>query len=494
MGMLSSLKDAVSGQSNNLESNETGSSTNSYGLLIGGELVQTGETLDVINPATEEIFTSVPLAGAGELEAAVAAATTAAKNFKSTSIEERQALIKKIVKAMGAHKEELALALVQEQGKSLDMARLEVDFSMGFAMHFTTVGLPIEVLLETDAQRVEIHRKPLGVVAGITAWNFPLLMAAYKLAPAILAGNAIILKPAPTTPVSTVMLGEIIKDIVPPGLVSILVDNNELGAKITSHPGIAKISFTGSIATGKKVMASGADTLKRVTLELGGNDAGIVLDAADPKAMAQNLFNVAFMNSGQVCIALKRLYVHDSIYDAICDEMAVLAKGAIVGDGMKDGTQFGPVQNKQQFEIIKGFIEDAKANGNIIAGGQVPDIPGYFIPLTVVRDISDGTKLVDEEPFGPILPIIKFSDIDEVIERSNRLDYGLGGSVWSSDVDKAVKVAEKMDTGTVWINSHMAFGPNIPFPPCKQSGVGVEWGKEGLNEFTSMQVINIAKG
>ena len=466
---------------------------NEYSLLIGGKLVTTGETVNVINPATEEVFTVVPKAGQKELNDAVEAAQAAFKSFRSTTIAQRQTILNKITEKIVANKDKIAPVLTMEQGKPLEMANMEIDYAIMFCRHFASMDIPVEVLIDTDEQRVELHRKPLGVVAGILPWNFPFLLAISKMAPALLAGNAVIIKPAPTTPVTTLMLGEIIKDIVPPGLVNILADNDDLGPHITAHPGIQKISFTGSTETGKKVMANSADTLKRLTLELGGNDAAIVLDDVDPKEMAARIFGAAFMNSGQVCVALKRLYVQEGIYDELCDKMATMANAAVVGDGLSEGSQFGPVQNKAQFNIIKDFIEDAKQNGNIIAGGELPDKPGYFVPLTIVRDIIDGTKLVNEEPFGPILPIIKFKEIDDVLERANGLSYGLGGSVWSKDLDKAYAIAEQMESGTVWINQHCVFGPHIPFPACKESGIGVEWGKEGVYELTALRVINISK-
>ncbi len=464
-----------------------------YRLLIGGKLVTTDETVDVVNPATEKVFTVVPKAGKKELNDAVKAAAEAFKSSSGTTILQRQALLNQITEAIIASKDKIAPVLTTEQGKPLEMANMEIDYAIMFCQYFAGMDIPVEVLMDTDEQRVELHHTPLGVVAGILPWNFPFLLAVSKIAPALLAGNSIIIKPGPTTPVTTLMLGEIIQELVPPGLVNILADNDDLGSEITAHPGIKKVSFTGSIETGKKVMGNSADTLKRLTLELGGNDAAIVLDDVDPKEMAERIFGAAFMNSGQVCVALKRLYVQEGIYDEMCDEMARLANAAVVGDGMLEGSHFGPVQNKEQFEIVKAFVEDAKQNGKIIAGGEIPDKPGYFIPITIVRDIVDGTRLVDEEPFGPILPIIKFKEIDDVIKRANDLSYGLGGSVWSKDLDKAYAIAKQMDAGTIWVNQHCAFGPHIPFPACKDSGIGVEWGKEGLYEFTALRVINISK-
>jgi acyl-CoA reductase-like NAD-dependent aldehyde dehydrogenase len=313
------------------------------------------------------------------------------------------------------------------------------------------------------------------------------------LPPALLAGNTLIVKPAPTTPLASLKFAELIADLLPKGVINFITDANDLGDVLTHHPDVRKISFTGSTATGRKVMASAAETLKRITLELGGNDAGVVLDDAKPATVAQGIFNGAFQNSGQVCLAIKRLYVHESIYDEMCNELAQLADAAIVDDGLKQGTQLGPLQNRMQYEKVKAFLEDAKKNGNIVAGGEVIDRPGFFIRPTIVRDISEGSRLVDEEQFGPVLPVLKYASTDEVIKRANATTYGLGASVWSSDTDRAHDVAAQLEAGTVWINTHLDMAPHIPFGGAKNSGLGVEFGEEGLAEFTQLQVINMAR-
>ena len=464
-----------------------------FKMLINGDLVSSEESQGVINPATEEVFAQCPMASSSQLEDAVSAAKAAFPGWAATPVAERQAKLIEISDVIGENAERIATLLVQEQGKTIEQAVAEVGYAQAWCQHFSNQELSVEVLLETDEQRVEIHRKPLGVVAGIMPWNFPFLISVYKLAPTLVVGNTLILKPAPTTPLTSLLLGELIQDVLPAGVLQVITGGNDIGPVLTTHPDIAKISFTGSTPTGKAIMAASANTLKRLTLELGGNDAAIVLDDVDPKAAAEGIFGAAFLNSGQVCINLKRLYVHDSIYDELCEEIATLANASVVGDGSAAESQFGPVQNKMQFEKVRGYIEDAKANGNIIAGGDIPDQPGYFVPLTVVRDIEDGTRVVDEEPFGPVLPIIKYSDIDDALARANGLEYGLGGSVWSSDEQRAAEIGKKLDAGTVWINQHCAFGPHIPFPSAKQSGIGVEWGKEGLQELTAMQVVNINK-
>lgn len=464
-----------------------------YKLLIGGKLREGASAIDVINPADETLVAKCPVADEAMLNEAVESAQLAYQSWRKLSFAERGSYIKKLTAAVEENAEDFARLLTLEQGKPLAQARDEVMFAQIFANYFADCTIEDKVLSEDDNGRIEVLREPLGVVAGICPWNFPLLISLYKIAPAVMAGNSIIIKPAPTTPLSSLKLAELIADIFPEGVVSILCDNNDLGPAISSHPGIAKVSFTGSTPTGKKIMASASSTLKRLTLELGGNDAAIVLDDVDPKQVAEGIFGAAFLNSGQVCIALKRLYVHDSIYDDLCEEIAKLASAAVVGNGLEDGVQFGPVQNRMQFDKVCSYIESAKANGRIIAGGDVPDAPGFIVPLTVVRDIEDGATVVDEEPFGPILPIVRYSDLDEVIARANNSEYGLGGSVWSGNLDRAREVAGKIDSGTVWINQHCAFGPHIPFAPAKESGLGVEWGEEGFHEFTAMKVVNISK-
>ncbi|MCH7630256.1 MAG: aldehyde dehydrogenase family protein, partial [Proteobacteria bacterium] len=238
---------------------------------------------------------------------------------------------------------------------------------------------------------------------------------------------------------------------------------------------------------------SGADSLKRVTLELGGNDPAIVLDDVDVRETAQAIFGNAFLNNGQVCLAIKRAYVHADIYDAMAAELARLAEAAIVGDGLEQGTQIGPIQNAMQFEKVKGFLEDAARDGTIIAGGKAMERAGYFIAPTIVRDVTDGHRIVDEEQFGPILPLVKFDDVEDVIARANASDYGLGGSVWSKDVERAADIASRIESGQVWVNQHIAIGPHIPMAGFKQSGLGVEQAEEGLAEYTQMQVVNIKR-
>ncbi|MEX1147964.1 MAG: aldehyde dehydrogenase family protein [Sphingomonadales bacterium] len=465
-----------------------------YKLLIGGRLVDGDQTMDVINPATEEVLAKCPRASEGQLNEAVAAAKKAFPGWAATPIGERRKKLIEIADAVKAHGEELGRLLTSEQGKPLEQAMGEIMGTEGFFRYFASLDLPVNVIEDSDQRRVEEHKKPLGVVGAIIPWNFPLMIVAFKAPAALLAGNTMVIKPSPTTPLTALRFCEIIKDILPAGVINIVTDQNDLGALLSRHPDVAKVSFTGSTETGKKVMVSAAETLKRLTLELGGNDASIVLDDVDPKKVAPGIFQGAFANAGQVCLAIKRVYADEKIYDSLCDELGELARNAVVDDGLKQGSQIGPLQNKMQYEKVKGFLEDARRHGKIVAGGDVIDRPGYFVQPTIVRDISDGTKIVDEEQFGPVLPVIKVRDEADAISRANASPWGLGGSVWSSNPERAHKVAMQMETGTVWINTHLDVGPHIPFGGAKQSGIGTEFGQAGLEEFTQLSIININKG
>ena len=464
-----------------------------YKLLINGELTAGDTTMPVVNPATEEALADCPRASEDQLNQAVAAAKAAFPAWSAKTIDERKAVVNAMADAIEANGQELAQLLTQEQGKPLGDAIGEVYGTAAFFRYFTALDLPVEVIEDSDGRKVEAHRKPLGVVGAIVPWNFPLILMAFKVPAALIAGNTMVLKPAPTTPLSTLRIAELVSEIVPAGVLNVITDLNDLGAPLTAHPDIRKISFTGSTATGAKVMAGAAGLLKRITLELGGNDAGIVLDDVNPKEVAPKVFQSAFQNSGQVCIAMKRLYVHEDIYDEMCDELATIAEETPIGDGLEQGTKLGPLQNKMQYEKVRGLIEEASVQGKVIAGGEVPDRKGYFIKPTIVRDIAEDTNLVREEQFGPVLPVMSFKTEEEALDRANASSWGLGGSVWSSDLDKAYALAEKMDSGTVWINKHAELDPGIPFGGAKQSGLGTELGQDGLREFTQLKIINMAK-
>ena len=464
-----------------------------FRLVIGGKLFEGASTFDVINPATERVLAKCPRADLAQLNQAVAAAKAAFPAWSATPLEERRRLVLRLADALSARADEFARLLTQEQGKPLAMAQGEIMGSVAMIQAFAAMDLQDKVLKEDETQRIVQRRTPLGVVATITPWNFPMILLMIKIPPALLAGNTVVAKPAPTTPLTTLRFGELCAEILPAGVVNVITDQNDLGGALTSHPDVAKVAFTGSTATGKKVMASVAGSLKRLTLELGGNDAAIVLDDVDPKEVAPKLFMAAMFNTGQVCLAAKRVYAPDSIYDELCAELAKLADAAVLGDGLDPDTQFGPLQNKTQFDKVQAYIEDGRERGKIIAGGTRGDGPGYFIRPTIVRDIPDDARLVREEQFGPVLPVLRYSDIDDAIRRANSTDYGLGATVWAADTKRAYDVACRIDSGCVWVNKHLDMPPDVPFGGAKHSGLGTEMGQEGLEEFTQSRIINIAR-
>jgi acyl-CoA reductase-like NAD-dependent aldehyde dehydrogenase len=465
-----------------------------FRLLIGGKLVPGAATFDVINPATEQVVAACPRADLAQLNQAVAAAKSAFPAWAAKTLAERRTLLNKLADAIDARAPELASLLTQEQGKPLGGAFFELMVASANIRGIAAHDLPPVVLKDTPEAKVVRVRSPLGVVAAITPWNFPVIMMVTKLAPALLAGNTIVVKPAPTTPLTSLRVGELCAEIFPAGVVNVIADANDLGGALTSHPDVAKIAFTGSTATGRKVMASAAPTLKRLTLELGGNDAAIVLDDVNPQEIAPKLFFAAMVNSGQVCLAAKRIYVPEKIYDAVCAELAKIASAAKVGNGLEEGVEFGPLQNKMQYEKVKAIVEDARAQGKVIAGGEPVAGPGFFIRPTIVSGLPDSARLVCEEQFGPVMPVLKYKTLDEAIARANASEYGLGATVWSASTDRAYEVALKLETGTVWINKHLDLPPDVPYGGTKQSGYGVELGQQGVEEFTQVKIINLAKG
>ena len=464
-----------------------------YDLIIDGERVPTSDHMEIRDPASGELVGECPVAARADLDRAVNAARQAYKSWSRSSDEERKAAVNAIADTIHANMEELAELLTREQGKPLNGmgSRFELHGAEAWARHTGTLELPVEVLSDGEAGRVELHRKPLGVVGSITPWNFPILIAIWHLVPAIRTGNTVVIKPSPYTPLGTIRLVELLNEVLPKGVLNVVAGRDDLGQMMTEHPHIQKIVFTGSCATGRKVMQTASTTLKRVTLELGGNDAGIVLPDANPKEIAERLFWGAFINNGQTCAALKRLYVPDNIYDEVCDALVDYAKSVTVGHGLEENSVLGPIQNQMQYDKVVDLVEDAKRNGaRILCGGEAPEGPGFFYPVTIVAGATDGMRIVDEEQFGPVLPVIRYTDLDDAIERANALDVGLGGSAWSSDPDKAKAVAARLECGTAWVNNHGAIKPFAPFGGVKGSGLGVEFGELGLKEYTSVQVVH----
>lgn len=467
-----------------------------YKMFINGEAISTDETMPVINPATEEVFAYVPKATKELLEDTVNAARKALPNWKVKSLEERGQIIRDFANAIAARKEELVRTLTMEQGKPLSFATGEIDLAIQWCIETTKQKLESKIIEETDQYIVEQSYSPLGVVSAIVPWNFPVLMIMFKAPAALLAGNTVILKPSPFTPLTALIIGEIAQQFFPPGVFNVVTGDDHLGPWITEHPNIDKVSFTGSSATGKLVMKSAASNLKRLTLELGGNDAAIVLPDVNPKEVAPKLFWAGFLNSGQVCINAKRFYIHKDVYDEILNELVEISKIIKVGNGLEEDTLLGPIQNKMQYEKVKSLIEDSIQQGiKFAAGGNVEETgkPGYFIPITIADNPPDDSRIVTEEPFGPVIPLLKYEDYDDVIRRANNTDYGLGSSVWGKDIEFAKSIASKLESGTTWINECATVSPSVPFGGHKQSGIGLESGIEGLKEYVLVKVIRINK-
>jgi len=469
-----------------------------YSLIIDGKAVKTSGSFDVINPATGDVLATCPQGTVADLDRAVAAAKHAFPGWAAKPNADRQEALGKIADLIEANQAELAALITAEQGKP--QVGPGAPFEVGGCVAWTRVtqGLSTktEVLIDSDEERVELIREPVGVVASITPWNWPLMIAVWHVMPALRAGCTVVMKPSPYTPLSTLKLVQLINDagILPAGVLNVVTGDAEVGDRISSHPDIDKIAFTGSIATGRRIMERAGSTLKRLTLELGGNDAGIVLPGTDMSKRMEDLFWGSFINAGQTCSCLKRLYVHDDDYDDVCEGLANFVGGIKVGNGAEPDTLIGPLSNKMQFDKIVELVEDARAKGaRILTGGETPNGKGYIYPLTIIADATDDMRVVAEEQFGPILPVIRYSNLDEAIAKANGLEVGLGASAWGNDPEEAAKVARKMVAGTRWVNRHGVLNPTVPMGGVKQSGIGVEFGEEGLREYTTVQILSMAK-
>lgn len=466
-----------------------------YSNIINGEAVGSDQTAPVYNPATGQVFAEVPVASREDLDRAVAAAKAAFPAWSATPISQRQAIVSAIGDRLEEHAEEFMTLLTTEQGKPRPMAEWEVYGSIAWFREIAKQELPEEVLEDSADRKVISRHTPLGVVGAIVPWNFPILLAVWKIAPALVSGNTIIVKPSPFTPLCDLRLTEIVQDLVPPGVFSALAGDDDLGKWITAHPDIAKIAFTGSTDTGRHVMASAAGTLKRVTLELGGNDPAIVLPDVDPKKVASQIFWAAFQNNAQFCNAAKRIYIHDDVYDAVRDELVEFAKTIKVGDGSQADTQLGPIQNKPQLAKVTEYFDDCKANGYTFALGGTIDTEsdGWFVPVTLVDNPPEDSRLVAEEPFGPILPLLKWNDETDVITRANDTIWGLGATVWGDDLEAVERIGRQLEAGTVWLNEVHQYSPHQVFGGHKQSGIGAENSLHGLAEYTNHQTVCLNK-
>ncbi|GAA2186200.1 aldehyde dehydrogenase family protein [Leucobacter alluvii] len=468
---------------------------NTYDSLLAAITPAGGETREVFDPATGERIGTAPVEGLDDLHAAIDRAEAAQPAWAALPDAERQAILHRAADAIEAASEALAELLSREQGKPLNgpNARFEVGGCVAWTRAAADTPLPVEVIIDDESGYAEMHYRPLGVVGAISPWNWPMMISIWQIAPSLRMGNTVVIKPAETTSLSVLALVAVMNQVLPEGVLNIVAGpGRTVGDALTRSPKISKIMFTGSTPVGKRIIEASAANVARLTLELGGNDAGIVLPDVDPAAIAEDLFWGAFINTGQTCAALKRLYVHDSVYDAVVDELAKFAANVPMGVGLDEQNVLGPLQNRAQFDEVDRLVESAKASGaRVVLGGEPDrDAVGNFYPTTLVADIDPHNDLVVEEQFGPALPIIRYSDLDEVVKLANELEFGLGSSVWSSDRARALEVAARMQAGTTWINSHGGLHPMIPFGGAKQSGYGREFGVAGLKAVAEPHVIS----
>ncbi|RYF60152.1 MAG: aldehyde dehydrogenase family protein [Comamonadaceae bacterium] len=463
-----------------------------FTLTLDGQGVMAEEHFDVLDPSTEARLAQAPDASLAQLNEAIASARRAFPGWRDAAHTARQSALLAMADRLQAHQEDFAQLLTHEQGKPLSDARGEIGRCVHWLRSFARHTLPITRHDDGAGHHFETRHVPLGVVAAIAPWNFPMTLAVWKVAPALLAGNTMVLKPSPFTPLTALKMGELFRAILPAGVLNVISGTDRLGPWLTEHPGIDKIAFTGSTATGRRVMQSASARLTRITLELGGNDPAIVLPDIDIAATVPALFWGAFRNSSQFCLASKRMYVHASIYDAFARAFVDYARTVKMGRGAHPDTQLGPIQNRLQYDRVRDLIADAHRTGvRFLLGGDVPEGKGYFVPVTILDNPPDTARSVVEEAFGPVLPLLSYTDTEEVIRRANDSEYGLGASVWSADTEAARAIATRLQCGTVWINHIHALSPEVAFGGHKQSGVGVENSIEGLLEYTNTQSISV---
>lgn len=459
-------------------------------MTIGGAPVRGETVFDVLDPATGEVFARAPECTRERLDDAVRAATDAWPAWRADGAA-RRGYLAAAADTLSDAAGRLAPLLTREQGKPLREAGMEVDRAVARFRYFADMEITPDVLEDSDTWRVEVHRRPIGPVAALAPWNLPVQLAAAKVVPALAAGNTVVLKPSPHTPLATLELGRLLSDVLPPGVLNVISGREPLGRWLVSHPGIRKVNFTGSTATGRSVATAAAPDLKRLLLELGGNDPAIVLDDADVERVVEGAFWPVFANCGQMCLAIKRLYAPERLYEDLVDAFAARAGRLVVGAGADPATQMGPLNNRSQLDRVHGLVDDAlRAGARVATAAGRAEEPGYFHAPTVLADLSDGVRVVDEEQFGPVLPIVRYRDVEDALARANASPYGLAGSVWGADVDRAASVAARLECGTAWVNAHLRMTFTEPFAGSKHSGLGVSGGEWGILGHTEPFVVH----
>ncbi|MCW2934031.1 MAG: Aldehyde Dehydrogenase [Actinomycetia bacterium] len=461
------------------------------GHLVNGKVVRSEQSFPVASPATGEVVAHCPDAGLDLLDEAVAAAQAAQPGWQALGEASRREIVRSLGAAVIEHFG--AIDELESLEKGVPMAAVELYMAQVYANHAADTPVPVEVIEDTDDRLVRLVRKPVGVVAAISPWNAPLLIMAEKVFSALVVGNTVVAKPSPFTPLGTLKMAQVWKDLLPPGVLNVLAGGDELGAALVNHRGTSMISFTGSVSAGKKIAAAAGQAMKPVVCELGGNDAAIVLPDVDVKVVAPRIFGSAFLMSGQTCAAVKRLYVHRSIYQSMVDELAGYAKLAVAAPAADGGT-VGPLVTRPQFERVSELVRDALDHGAAAAAGGAPaGGNGYYFAPTILTGVGPGVRIVDEEQFGPVLPVIPFDDVEEALAAANATEFGLCGSIWTSDIERGQELADRLQCGTAWVNNHTEVAPHIPFGGVKSSGIGRSGGRPGVDAYSNLQTQIIYK-
>ncbi len=462
-------------------------------LYIDGEFAATDQQLTVLNPATGEPLAQVPLASRQDVDGAVRAARTAFETWRFSPPTQRARLIWQLADLLEARQEEFATIEVLDNGKPLGEARA-VDIALTIELLRYYAGWPTKIAGSVQPNSIPgmlsmVRKEPVGVVAAITPWNFPLLEVAYKLGPALATGCTVVIKPSELAPLSTLRLMDLVHEAgFPAGVVNVVIGGPEVGAALTAHPGVDKIAFTGQTETGKAILRASADDLKRVSLELGGKSPNIVFADADLDAAAGGAFGGIFFNQGQACVAGSRLFAEEPVAEALMDRVAEKAKAIRLGHGLDPATDMGPLISAPHRERVLGYVGDAASAGaEVITGGQAAEVAGlaggFFVEPTVIGGVRNDMRVAQEEIFGPVLSVISWRDLDELKALVNDVRYGLAAGIWTRDTSKALRVAEHIEAGTVWINTYGMFDVAVPFGGRKQSGFGRELGEEALEPY-----------